>query len=90
MSRPIEHTPGPWEYEGTDLRSHFPFAVKAGADPVAKVEDFGTSGTPEANARLIAAAPELLEVCEMTLPYFDADSERGIAVAQAIAKAKGE
>ncbi len=71
-----EHTPGPWEYVPThnhdsphdieiqgDRRKH-----KGGADSVcwlATVKGNATSGDiPEANARLIAAAPDLLAACE--------------------------
>lgn len=69
-----EHTPGPWEV-----------VVQPFADPDAKgntvysVEGYGIgriwdeNGNPEnyANARLIAAAPDLLEVLIEALPYVE-------------------
>ncbi len=56
-------------------------------------EIFG--GSPIANAHLIAAAPEMAEVCEMAVALGAAhpDSERGQLVAAAraaLAKARGE
>ncbi len=54
-----EHTPGPWvvdfdliqDKEGYDIASTFPYG-----DPYDEIQ--------EANARLIAAAPALLEACK--------------------------
>ena len=66
----IEHTPGPWKpYEDGPLT-----IVTAEGDTIAGVYD-GTlpwnktnvSLPGEANARLIAAAPDLLEACEVAL-----------------------
>lgn len=56
-----KHTPGPWEV-WSDLR------IVTTATPVklvADVIDRGTEG--RANARLIAAAPDLIEACEAYL-----------------------
>lgn len=53
------HTPGPWTYQHVeDSWNHV--AAENGARAVAKVFGAG-SGAGEANARLIAAAPALLE-----------------------------
>ncbi len=51
-----KHTPGPWTYEGCEI------VTKIGAWPVAATNEAGIK-QPErlANARLIAAAPELAE-----------------------------
>jgi len=90
------HTPGPWE-----IKRHFDPGYKFISAPkhshLAQVvwcmEDEGRSPACEANARLIAAAPELLEVLEeladqyQYVHEFDAFYERARA---AIAKAKGE
>lgn len=64
------HTPGPWAINGVvapddiaDLKLEP--AVTAGEFYVATAHDFGDSGaTSAANARLIAAAPDLLAACE--------------------------
>lgn len=61
----MTHTPGPWEVNG--------YAIEAvdETDPtwsifIASVEDIDDEyGNTDANARLIAAAPELLEACEV-------------------------
>lgn len=59
------HTPGPWEIYGCTLY--------AGTYPVARTWDSEYSGLPEpereANARLIAAAPELLAIIRALLPH---------------------
>lgn len=82
-----KHTPGPWSFE------------ECGADPsVYKLmsEDGGVIGFPvrgtggksqrkefEANARLIAAAPDLLEALDYLLAQtVDQDLEYGIALTE--------
>src|SRR4051812_31379349 len=57
-----QHTPGPWRVDG-----RFVMASK-GAGAIAETFPHGpgkTAGTAEANARLIAAAPELLEALKL-------------------------
>jgi hypothetical protein len=49
------HTPGPWTYQPTAGNHDFAAYPEATGRDVALVRDFN-----EANARLIAAAPELL------------------------------
>lgn len=87
-----KHTPGPWSTHLVDdtivIIPRRPLPQKfstLGHSEVADEEDF-------ANARLIAAAPELLEALQMALVYIDGEGtpeqyEQAIA---AIAKAKGE
>ncbi len=54
-----KHTPGPWEaWKTSDLMSADQFAIRAGDKRRGIVAECGH----EANARLIAAAPELLAV----------------------------
>ena len=56
-----EHTKGPWRYEPISTCG----AVYQGSDyrmEVCRVN--GRDGEQQANARLIAAAPQLLEACE--------------------------
>ena len=89
----VKHTPGPWHISSDD-----PLAVRAedgdGDDwEVANAVDY--CGFPEiqskANARLIAAAPDLLAALERLAesPMFLAIEGHAEATA-AIAKAKGE
>ena len=59
------HTPGPWKVELGSYDPHtdrYPPVVTAECRDVCTVEDTYDDG--EANARLIAAAPDLLAVCE--------------------------
>ena len=69
------HTPGPWTYSDGNLHVHGgPFSL-----PLAEVK-FPSSGAwdgqlaeqVEANARLIAAAPDLLAACVETLKQMQA------------------
>lgn len=86
---PHSFTPGPWEtlsFSQHELQTDFAM-VKIGK----RVHMVGYSDEDKANARLIAAAPELLEALEALLDY-----ENGIQKAQAeqmaraaIAKAGG-
>ena len=99
----VKHTPGPWVVDG-DLN------IYAG-DPniglrrdVADTFGMGGFGSVEANARLIAAAPELLEAAQKALriaeEWIEIEVERPDAleshlreldsVRAAIAKARGE
>lgn len=98
-----KHTPGPWEYAENSANNFDVFgagdtvevAVVWGLDDPLKAER-------EANARLIAAAPELLEALEDSLDLFgvfldhsdkgNTDMHRalGVKIRAAIAKAKGE
>ena len=78
-----EHTPGPWRHEGYGLigciledRKEWACVARVLAnDPDAQ------AGEVQANARLIAAAPELLLAVEAALPYlFNAPLEGALDV----------
>ena len=75
------HTPGPWGYsEGEIYRGNNPIASVI---PSFTAED-------EANARLIAAAPEMLEVLreiEMLMPHSKAVKHSGLR--EVLAKVDG-
>ena len=102
-----QHTPGPWKKfadtywdksKGERLPDGFSVKAQDGAIDVASIVE------SEANARLIAAAPELLNSLESLLAYLREfwpmeplfstfDHRQAIAIADAeaaIAKAKGE
>lgn len=78
-----KHTPGPWEQSGCSVYG------KTTAKPICLMSGPAMQEEREANARLIASAPELLEACKMALnlykhsPYTIEDTLR-----QAIAKAE--
>jgi hypothetical protein len=73
MKMDAKHTQGPWKFDRskTTHDGEYDYAISAEGVPVL-AEAFGRSsdgGRPaaEANARLIAAAPALLEACERLL-----------------------
>jgi len=98
------HTPGPWVYE-QDSRPNRPHIAT-----VAWVGEFCVGiptpgfpggnyrdaeyGTTEADARLIAAAPDLLAALEWAMPRLQEvggdENPQYVAAMAAIAKAKGE
>lgn len=102
-----KHTPGPWEvaenddeFECVDIFDMGLMAIIDDlGDPVAHVESWVDDGDDKheeamANARLIAAAPDLLSACEMMLDqlkcdYLEPDGERWSYALEAIAKATG-
>jgi beta-phosphoglucomutase-like phosphatase (HAD superfamily) len=74
-----KHTPGPWHYqEKSDAYTHI---VRAGERRFITQLSQDTSGEAEANARLMAAAPELLESAKSLLIWAilaaNSDNARG-------------
>ena len=71
-----KHTPGPWSYPRYPNGVSTLVYAAAGGKPEAFPVASATYGVPdeerEANARLIAAAPELLETLETLLSLHDA------------------
>jgi hypothetical protein len=95
-----KHTPGPWRFVPRTRSGDYPQAIiETGAKVVLDegrgsqaIISLGFSDRDEANARLIAAAPDLLAVCEEIANDSGVDlvtSERRIRLYAAIAKAKG-
>jgi hypothetical protein len=90
-----KHTPGPWQ-----IKRHFDPGYKfisaqkhtALAQVVWCMEDEDRSPECEANAHLIAAAPELLEALEKVFTVMNDDMPVGLRKVcyEAIAKARGE
>lgn len=93
MKTETKHTPGNWRV----VISGVGLSVDCGAMTIACVN--GAGGETKANARLIAAAPELLEAAKRVEPIlerlvdrFSEDSELTesfLQIAAAIAKANG-
>ena len=85
-----KHTPGPWQWT-----QHFDPTIsiyKDGFGQIARLYD-SSAGTGKANARLIAAAPDLLDALVQFVDEFEgcyADGEPAMIKARAaIAKATG-
>ena len=80
------HTPGPWKWNEyhDDLRPIWHCEMSQGCGYL----DWDDKDRIQANARLIAAAPDLLEALEMMLADPDAIENVNFAKAM-IAKAKG-
>jgi len=89
-----QHTPGPWRLE----RAGPCVYVMAGRFCVATTSDERGGGVPPAmdNARLIAAAPEMLAALRLALTALDHDDATRVEIAAydmvcaAIAKAEGK
>jgi hypothetical protein len=71
----VKHTPGPWRYVRANPSPTTGEHLIAGAKPgyLAEVRDCG-SGSVAANARLISAAPDLLESLRAFVSPWDGDS----------------
>jgi hypothetical protein len=76
MSREaIKHTPGPWNYD----RSAYSLYVNSGRELVTALSMDGKRlETSEANARLIAAAPDMLNALMDFVSYFGHDNDNGL------------
>jgi hypothetical protein len=101
-----KHTPGPWSIDRTGERhGQRPYGISAGKrGPTPKnIVNWGGVAAPasqesEANARLIASAPDLLEACQTALAYcehlqssmFGVEPTHAAELRAAIAKATGE
>jgi len=89
----MEHTKGKWEQNGTLITNGTMCSTSAfiATCPTGNRISYGEA---EANARLIAASPMLLEACKMTLRLLCGDSCQEInekpidIIKQAIAKAE--
>lgn len=82
-----KHTPGPWTYAGTGGHIGSPDRLRVADVNSLEID----SDTRQANARLIAAAPDLLALAEAVAAHFGGtDAPLGAAARAAIAKAKGE
>jgi hypothetical protein len=63
----IKHTPGPWSYEA----GQEDFVYDAKGNVVADTWYYACGEKSEANARLIATAPDLLEAANWAANYID-------------------
>lgn len=96
----VQHTPGPWKAYPIEMNHGLPYTPVAANTLLAKVysEAFGDYEQSEANARLVAAAPDLLEALRRVvndwvapdgLPFEDGEMPALDAARAAISKATG-
>ena len=94
-------TPGPWEWGGADPEGwRYPTSVWCGARFIAATDGMtapceGSHKEQIANARLIAAAPDLFNALATLIGRLDAGAGRTLAMEcdfarNALAKARGE
>lgn len=100
MSANQKHTPGPWKtrrgFDKDEIEVFDSVKVKRPFRRCAIATIHDNVDGKRANARLISAAPELLEACEAALRFSDRprnssdESELCDTLRAAIAKARGE
>jgi len=96
----INHTPGPWIANGNEIAApEFNGGIATYYVRVASMDDTRETGwnapTIKANARLIAAAPDLLAALQDIVEYLGEDVDNGLDelltnARAAIATAKGQ
>ena len=89
-----EHTPGPWDHH-VDNQSEYTHTITAVSRPATSpiIADVVKHPSSEANARLIAAAPDLLEQLEDLVEQVrDSGWHKSVfaSATEAIANAKGD
>ena len=90
------HTPGPWDYsDQTGSRKHCYLGQvwDSEGESLAVLDSTTDPAVATANARLIAAAPDLLAACEDAIRLLDEHRMRGLTydtLDEAIKKAKGQ
>jgi hypothetical protein len=91
-----KHTPGPWEVEGNAIVASKPFRTELEGGYPDTICEMNSSLSPEsttANAALISAAPELLQVAEDYVLLCKLHDQKGAVLDSALAairKARGE
>ena len=91
----MAHTPGPWGYDGTEVHAEHLVICNAYRSRTDDEGNWMPNEEVEANARLIAAAPELLEAARLAnqelidLGQGSSASPALRALWSAIAKAEG-
>lgn len=89
-----DHTPGPWDYrKGLGCKDIGPRLSRQSIQGIASTWGLSDDKEDEANARLIAAAPDLLDAADRALVTLDAlyhQPELCRRLRAAIAKARGK
>jgi len=86
-----QHTPGPWVNHGRIQQPGLPHSSVGARTLIARVysEAFGDTEQEAANARLIAAAPDLLAALQAVVRVADRKTDEFDLAHAAIAKATG-
>lgn len=89
------HTPGPWHWDSDPIKDHpdnrVRFRVCAKGRTITQCYYPSGDGIAEADTRLIAAAPDLLEALEVAASIIGhPDDAMSKHIQSAISKAKGE
>lgn len=87
------HTPSPWTFVQSGTGDFPIWNVRIGTRGLITLPATAGMETMDADARLIAAAPELLEALKEIVAQSDADEWNGVSTSKAraaIAKATGE
>jgi hypothetical protein len=74
MNTNTKHTPGPWRAEKDETAEVFD--IKCNLGTVAMTDDLSPK-TNEANARLIASSPALLDALKNAVSYLEANRPKG-------------
>ena len=87
----VSHTPGEWTIKKMDNATGYRITDKSGAYIASLMNKYGWAGRAEANASLIAAAPELLEAAQNLVnelsPNYNFDPSKYPPVLQAMQSA---
>ena len=81
MKSKTQHTPEPWVHNGEYIEASFTIGSVIVKETIARVDYIGNIGIRHANARLIAAAPELLAIVKLMDQF-----NRGILSAEKTSK----
>ena len=86
------YTPGPWKIELASVGFPKPLMIfpedQVNYQPIAKIFPMDTPSMTEANARLVAAAPKLLEALRIMIDAVNVDQPDSLIVFASIEKAK--
>jgi hypothetical protein len=96
-----QHTPGPWGIQGKNIRHYWGGSKEFSHTSICEVSGQGIASLENANARLIAAAPDLLCWLEAIISQGEAQRKAGDnvitisggmahGIMESIRKAKGE
>lgn len=91
MKAAAQHTPGPWMWDSDPVKGdqfgRVRYRVVARGETITNMHYSSYEGGPtnaEANARLIAAAPELLEALQKSIALADSNRDAALALGREV------